>query len=129
MRTPPRLGHHLSSRPWICSSCAAKRPFHPGRSLATRSTKYALPSKPARTRFAPSPTGFLHLGSLRTALYNFLLARSTGGQFILRIEDTDSVSTRQTSRDLLIFKATDRAWCRSSHLRGPFVGRTQLGRR
>ena len=46
---------------------------------------------PARTRFAPSPTGYLHLGSLRTALFNYLLARRTGGQFILRIEDTDKV--------------------------------------
>ena len=45
--------------------------------------------KPARTRFAPSPTGRTHLGSGRTALYNYLLARQTGGQFILRIEDTD----------------------------------------
>lgn len=44
---------------------------------------------PARTRFAPSPTGFVHLGSLRTALYNYLLARHTGGQFLLRLEDTD----------------------------------------
>lgn len=47
------------------------------------------PTEPARTRFAPSPTGFLHLGSLRTALYNYLLAKNTGGQFILRLEDTD----------------------------------------
>ncbi|KAK0722541.1 hypothetical protein B0T26DRAFT_643346 [Lasiosphaeria miniovina] len=52
-----------------------------------------LPDKPCRTRFAPSPTGYLHLGSLRTALFNFLLARATGGQFILRIEDTDQVSS------------------------------------
>ncbi len=44
---------------------------------------------PARVRFAPSPTGHTHLGSGRTALYNYLLARQTGGQFILRIEDTD----------------------------------------
>jgi glutamyl-tRNA synthetase len=44
---------------------------------------------PARVRFAPSPTGRFHLGGARTALYNFLLARQTGGQFILRIEDTD----------------------------------------
>ncbi|TID31081.1 hypothetical protein CANINC_000325 [Pichia inconspicua] len=47
------------------------------------------PDYPVRTRFAPSPTGFLHLGSLRTALYNYLLAKSTGGQFLLRLEDTD----------------------------------------
>ena len=46
-------------------------------------------TKPARVRFAPSPTGLLHLGGARTALYNYLLARQTGGQFILRIEDTD----------------------------------------
>lgn len=45
--------------------------------------------KPARVRFAPSPTGHLHLGGARTALYDYLLARQSGGQFILRIEDTD----------------------------------------
>ncbi|MEZ4864305.1 MAG: glutamate--tRNA ligase [Caldilineaceae bacterium] len=46
-------------------------------------------TQPARVRFAPSPTGYLHLGGLRTALFNWLYARHTGGQFILRIEDTD----------------------------------------
>ncbi|NLG70806.1 MAG: glutamate--tRNA ligase, partial [Chloroflexi bacterium] len=45
--------------------------------------------RPARVRFAPSPTGRLHLGGARTALYDYLLARQTGGQFILRLEDTD----------------------------------------
>ncbi len=45
--------------------------------------------KPARTRFAPSPTGRFHIGGARTALYDYLLAKQTGGQFILRIEDTD----------------------------------------
>lgn len=44
---------------------------------------------PVRVRFAPSPTGHVHLGSARTALYDYLIARQTGGQFILRIEDTD----------------------------------------
>jgi hypothetical protein len=52
-----------------------------------------LPDTPCRTRFAPSPTGYLHLGSLRTALFNYLLARATRGQFVLRIEDTDQVRT------------------------------------
>ncbi len=42
-----------------------------------------------RTRFAPSPTGFLHIGSLRTALYSYLFAKQNGGQFVLRLEDTD----------------------------------------
>ncbi len=46
-------------------------------------------SKPARVRFAPSPTGRIHIGNARTALYDYLLARQTGGQFVLRIEDTD----------------------------------------
>ena len=43
----------------------------------------------ANTRFAPSPTGYLHIGGLRTALYNYLWAKKTGGKFRLRIEDTD----------------------------------------
>src|SRR3954463_2063863 len=42
-----------------------------------------------RVRFAPSPTGVLHIGGARTALYNWLLARGSGGEFVLRIEDTD----------------------------------------
>ena len=41
------------------------------------------------TRFAPSPTGFLHIGGLRTALFNYLYAKANGGKFLLRIEDTD----------------------------------------
>jgi glutamyl-tRNA synthetase len=45
--------------------------------------------EPARTRFAPSPTGFLHVGGVRTALFNYLLAKQTNGQFVLRLEDTD----------------------------------------
>lgn len=57
--------------------------------------------KPIRARFAPSPTGYLHLGSLRTALFNNLLAKATkGGEFIIRIEDTDQVSFLQFSRRL-----------------------------
>ncbi|MEG2037264.1 MAG: glutamate--tRNA ligase family protein, partial [Ruthenibacterium sp.] len=48
-------------------------------------------TQPIITRFAPSPTGFMHIGNLRTALYAYLLARSTGGKFIVRIEDTDQV--------------------------------------
>src|SRR5438105_1590286 len=46
-------------------------------------------SRPVRTRFAPSPTGYLHIGGVRTALFNWLFARRHGGQFILRIDDTD----------------------------------------
>lgn len=48
-----------------------------------------MPLNEVRTRFAPSPTGFMHVGNLRTALYEYLIAKSLGGKFILRIEDTD----------------------------------------
>ena len=55
-----------------------------------------------RTRFAPSPTGFLHLGSARTALFNWAFTRRHGGVFVLRIEDTDSArSTRESEAALL----------------------------
>ena len=50
---------------------------------------------PPRCRFAPSPTGYLHVGGARTALFNWLYARNTGGTFILRIEDTDPDRSRQ----------------------------------
>lgn len=46
---------------------------------------------PVRVRFAPSPTGFIHLGGLRTAFYNYLYAKKNNGTFILRVEDTDQV--------------------------------------
>ena len=46
------------------------------------------------TRFAPSPTGHLHVGNLRTALFNYLIARRSGGKFILRIDDTDPVRSK-----------------------------------
>src|SRR5262245_57749123 len=55
-----------------------------------------------RTRFAPSPTGALHLGSARTALFNFLFARHHEGRFVLRIEDTDRErSTEESVRSIL----------------------------
>jgi glutamyl/glutaminyl-tRNA synthetase len=57
---------------------------------------------PLRTRFAPSPTGSLHVGGARTALYNLLAARQVGGVFVLRIEDTDQVrSTEEASRGIV----------------------------
>ena len=54
-----------------------------------------------RTRFAPSPTGYLHLGGLRTALYTYLLARKSGGTFILRIEDTDQEREVPGAKELI----------------------------
>ena len=55
-----------------------------------------------RVRFAPSPTGYLHIGGARTALYNFLFAKQHQGQFILRIEDTDVTRSTQESVQAII---------------------------
>lgn len=59
-------------------------------------------TQPVRVRFAPSPTGYLHVGGARTALYNFLYARKMGGKFILRIEDTDEVRSTEESLKMVI---------------------------
>src|SRR5438093_10052194 len=55
-----------------------------------------------RVRFAPSPTGFLHIGGTRTALFNWLYARHTGGTFILRIEDTDVARNTQEAVEVIL---------------------------
>ncbi len=55
-----------------------------------------------RVRFAPSPTGYLHIGGARTALFNWLYARHTGGKFILRIEDTDNARNSQEAVDVIL---------------------------
>ena len=54
------------------------------------------------TRFAPSPTGFLHIGGARTALFNWLFARHHGGKFLLRIEDTDKARSTKEAIDAII---------------------------
>ena len=57
---------------------------------------------PVRVRFAPSPTGYLHIGGVRTAIFNYLFARRHGGTFILRIEDTDRQrSTSEATEQIL----------------------------
>ena len=74
---------------------------------------------PVRTRFAPSPTGFMHVGNLRTALYAFLLARSRGGVFVLRIEDTDQARFVEGATEV-IYQTLRRAGL--AHDEGPDVG-------
>lgn len=59
-------------------------------------------SKIITTRFAPSPTGFMHIGNLRTALYSYLISKSQGGKFILRIEDTDQVRLVEGATDVIL---------------------------
>ncbi|KAK1536380.1 tRNA synthetase class I [Colletotrichum costaricense] len=80
---------------------------------------HGLPDKPARTRFAPSPTGYLHLGSLRTALFNWLIARATGGQFIIRVEDTDRTRIVDDAVQRLL---ADLRWAELNWDEGPDVG-------
>lgn len=72
-----------------------------------------------RTRFAPSPTGFMHVGNLRTALYEYLIARSMGGDFILRIEDTDQERLVEGAVDV-IYRTLKRVGLK--HDEGPDVG-------
>ncbi len=60
---------------------------------------------PIRTRFAPSPTGLLHIGGARTALFNFLFARHHGGQFLLRIEDTDRARSTPEATQVILRRA------------------------
>ena len=57
---------------------------------------------PIRTRIAPSPTGFLHLGTARTALYSWAYARHHGGEFVLRIEDTDRERSTPENVELIL---------------------------
>jgi len=61
----------------------------------------------AVSRFAPSPTGLLHVGNIRTALHNWLLARKLGGKFLLRIDDTDQERSREEYVDAI---RRDLAW-------------------
>jgi len=76
---------------------------------------------PIRVRFAPSPTGDLHLGNVRTALYNWLYARHTGGTFVLRVEDTDKVRSTEASVEGLfaILKWLGLNWDEGPHVGGP----------
>ena len=72
-----------------------------------------------RTRFAPSPTGFMHVGNLRTALYEYLVAKSQGGKFVLRIEDTDRERLVEGAEDV-IYKTLEQVGL--AHDEGPDVG-------
>ena len=85
---------------------------------------------PSRVRFAPSPTGYLHIGGVRTALFNWLWAKKTGGSFVLRIEDTDQ--ERSTSESVRIIVDSLRwlglAWDEGPDVGGAFGPYTQMER-
>lgn len=78
-----------------------------------------IPKGEVRTRFAPSPTGYMHVGNLRTALYTWLIARHSGGKFILRIEDTDQERLVEGAVDVIYRTMAE---CGLDHDEGPDVG-------
>ena len=78
-----------------------------------------IPKGEVRTRFAPSPTGYMHVGNLRTALYTWLIARRYGGKFILRIEDTDQGRLIEGATDVIYRTMAE---CGLTHDEGPDVG-------
>ncbi|MCM8828791.1 MAG: glutamate--tRNA ligase family protein, partial [Candidatus Omnitrophica bacterium] len=72
-----------------------------------------------RVRFAPSPTGYLHIGNARTALFNYLFARKNSGKFILRIENTDTERSKKEYEESIL---EDLKWLGLSWEEGPDVG-------
>ena len=84
-----------------------------------------MTAKKTRTRFAPSPTGFIHLGNIRSALYPWAFARATGGDFILRIEDTDEDRSTQAAVDVII---EGMSWLGLDYDEGPFYQMQRIER-
>src|SRR5437868_14775421 len=83
-----------------------------------------------RVRFAPSPTGYLHIGGVRTALFNWLWARKTGGTFVLRIEDTDRERSTEESKQMILdsMKWVGLGWDEGPGVGGAFGPYTQTER-
>jgi glutamyl-tRNA synthetase len=81
-----------------------------------------MTSSAVRTRFAPSPTGFLHIGSVRTALFNWLFARRRGGQFLLRIDDTDQQRNVAEALEPILhgFRWLGLNWDEGAEVGGPY---------
>ena len=77
---------------------------------------------PVRTRFAPSPTGEMHVGNLRTAIFNYLFARRHEGAFVLRVEDTDAARNVEGSLERLLggLRWTGLEWDEGPDVGGPF---------
>jgi glutamyl-tRNA synthetase len=84
-----------------------------------------MSATPIRTRFAPSPTGFIHLGNIRSALYPWAFARSQNGAFILRVEDTDVERSTQASVDVII---EGMRWLGLDYDEGPFYQMQRMDR-
>src|SRR5665811_866312 len=103
----------------LCAHCAKPVKCTP---LCLSSHQFNMTT---RTRFAPSPTGYLHIGGARTALFSWAYARRHGGKFILRIENTDlERSTAQSTQAIL----DGMAWLGLDYDEGPFYQMERLGR-
>src|SRR5450830_1540114 len=123
-------------RAWPCPTPRRPEPapavfaLHPALATSVASGLSALnimttASTPVRTRFAPSPTGFIHLGNIRSALYPWAFARSTGGAFILRIEDTDLDRSTQAAVDVII---ESMSWLGLNYDEGPYYQMQRMDR-
>ncbi|CAE7497438.1 gltX2, partial [Symbiodinium sp. CCMP2456] len=108
----------VTSGPVACSSTACRTPLRgaPPVPAAQHRDGYAACSsgkaRPVVTRFAPSPTGYLHIGGARTALFNYLFARHHGGKFLMRIEDTDAERHNEAAVDAIL---QGMAWLGTPH--------------
>jgi glutamyl-tRNA synthetase len=94
-------------------------------SASTQPDAAARATEQVVTRFAPSPTGFLHIGGARTALFNWLFARRHGGQFLLRIEDTDKARSTQAAIDAILdgMRWLGLDWDGETHFQSAYAGR------
>ncbi|CAH1433463.1 unnamed protein product [Lactuca virosa] len=113
----PLLQTRKTSNTFISISLVTKRSFSISASVSDDSNSFN--DRQVRVRFAPSPTGNLHVGGARTALFNYLYARSKGGKFVLRIEDTDLERSTKESEEAVL---RDLSWLGLAWDEGPGVG-------
>jgi len=97
----------------------AKGKYWADKETTTKELESGEPAKPPRVRFAPSPTGVLHVGGARTALFNWLFAKSQGGEMILRVEDTDMARSTKESEAAILEGLN---WCGITWDEGPDKG-------
>src|SRR3954469_2825193 len=120
-RASARKTRWKTARAWRCPTPRTPDDARHGHLVNSTSTS----GTHVRTRFAPSPTGFIHLGNIRSALYPWAFARATGGDFILRIEDTDVERSSQEAVDVII---EGMRWLGLSHDEGPFFQMQRMDR-
>ncbi|KIW03627.1 glutamate-tRNA ligase [Verruconis gallopava] len=114
------MSTQLFNAGYICRHCRTRIARQNHRFASSEARRRAtIPDGPVRTRFAPSPTGYLHFGSIRTALFNYLIAKRTNGKFLLRIEDTDQKRTIQGAEERIL---NDLRWLGLRWDEGPEVG-------